>query len=393
MTTRRIAVVTGSRAEYGLLRWLMQEIEDDRDLCLQTIATGMHLSPEYGLTYKEIERDGFVISDKVEMLLSSDSQVAIAKSVGLGVIGMAETFRRLQPDVVVVLGDRFEIMAAAQASALCLIPVAHISGGEITEGAIDDFIRHTITKLSHYHFVATEEYRERVICMGEEPDRVVNCGDPGLDGIARLPLLDRDELGKQIGFDVSGPYLLVSWHPATLGAVTPEHATAELFAALDRFAGFKIVMSKPNADPGGRVIARMMEDYAQAAPQRVFLSTSLGQVRYLSAMKHAGAVVGNSSSGIVEAPGFPRPAVNIGPRQLGRLRAASIIDCPENADAIEAAIRRAVSPEFESVLARTVSLYGNCNASHQIKEFLKKVDLPHPPVKRFYDVAGKRTSQ
>jgi len=389
MAKRKICIVTGSRAEYGLLYWLMKEIQADPALQLQIIATGMHLSPEFGSTYQVIEADGFTIDAKVEMLLSSDTAVGIAKSMGLGMIGMADALDRLRPEILVVLGDRFEILAASQAALVANIHIAHISGGELTEGAIDDSIRHAISKLANFHFVAAESYRKRVIQMGESPDRVINCGDPGLDNFMRLKLLSRAELEASLGFQLAHLSLLVTYHPATLGDIAPEAGMAELLKALDRFPTATVILTKPNADAGGRVLSRMVDSYAAANPGRVYAATSLGQLRYLSAMQHCDVVVGNSSSGIVEAPAIKKPTVNIGNRQKGRLQAASIIDCVEEADDIAKAITLALSADYMRTLAQTESLYGNCNASVQIKGYLKEVSLGRSPAKRFYDLPDR----
>ncbi|MHB1100747.1 MAG: UDP-N-acetylglucosamine 2-epimerase [Burkholderiales bacterium] len=386
MARRKICVVTGSRAEYGLLYWLMKEIREDADLELQVIATGMHLSPEFGLTYRAIEEDGFSIDAKVEMLLSSDTSVGVAKSMGLGTIGFADAFERLSPDIVVLLGDRFEILSAAQAALVMRIPVAHISGGEITEGAMDDSIRHAITKMSHFHFVAAEAYRKRVIQMGEEPGRVINTGDPGLDNIRRLNLLERTELGRQIGFDLSDPFFLVTYHPVTLSDVDPIVSMKALCDALDHFPDYKVIFTKPNADMGGREIAASVDAYAATNQEKVYACQSLGQIRYLSAMRHCTAVIGNSSSGIVEAPGMKKPTVNIGDRQNGRLKADSIIDCPEEKEAIVEAIELAISPAFRTRAEQVVSLYGDSNASTRIKAFLKEADYAACMQKRFHDL-------
>ena len=385
---RKICIVTGSRAEYGLLYWLMKEIQADPALQLQVIATGMHLSPEFGLTYQAIEADGFTIDAKVEMLLSSDTAVGITKSMGLGVIGFADALNRLRPDILVVLGDRFEILAASQAALVANIPIAHISGGEITEGAIDDSIRHAISKLSNFHFVAAESYRKRVIQMGESPERVLNYGDPGLDNFERLVLLSKKELEDSLNFQLSTPTFLVTYHPATLGEVPPEKGMEELLKALDRFPQAKVILTKPNADAGGRILSKMVDNYASAQPERVVATTSLGQLRYLSAMLHCDVVVGNSSSGIVEAPAIRKASANIGKRQKGRLMAESIINCREDADEIARAITLALSDEFKLKLAQTESLYGNCNASAQIKNYLKEISLGSSPAKHFYDLPG-----
>ena len=383
---RKICVVTGTRADYGILYWLMKEIAVDPDLQLQIIATGMHLSPEFGMTYRQIESDGFHIDAKVEMLLSSDSMVGIAKSIGLGVIGFADALGMLVPDVVVVMGDRFEILAATQAAMVLNLPVAHISGGEITEGAIDDCIRHAITKMANFHFVAADIYRRRVIQMGEQPDIVFNFGDPGLDNFKRLKLLSRDDLEKTLNFSLGSPSFLVTFHPVTAGETNPQKEMQELLSALDHFPTAQIIMTKPNADTGGRIISTMVDDYSRAHPSRVHMSASLGQLRYLSAMQCCDVVIGNSSSGIVEAPAIQKPTVNIGKRQSGRLKAQSIIDCDSNVLSIINAINKSLSDEFKVVLSSTQSLYGDCNASLKIKEFLKQASCSHQTGKVFFDL-------
>jgi len=383
MTRRKICIVTGTRAEYGLLRWIMREIQSDPDLELQVIATCMHLSPEFGLTYQAIEEDGFQIDARVEMLLSSDTAVGVTKSMGLGMIGFADAFNHLRPDIVVVLGDRFEILAAASAAMIARIPLAHISGGEVTRGAIDDSIRHAITKMATYHFPGAEVYRKRIIRMGEQPANVMNFGDPGLDNLHRLPLLSRDVLERELRFPLGHPVFLVTYHPATLGSMKPELALTELLQALDRFPNSQVIFTKPNADAGGRILANMIDEFGAARPDRVLVVTSLGQVRYLSAMKHCDLVIGNSSSGIVEAPALKKASVNIGSRQDGRLRASSVIDCPEKSEAIVSAIERALSSKFQEFVANAESLYGDSDASRRIVAFLKQADMPGP--KQFYD--------
>lgn len=388
MARRKICIVTGSRAEYGLLYWLMKAIQEDRDLALQIITTGMHLSPEFGLTYTSIEADGFSIDAKVEMLVSSDTPVGITKSVGLGVIGFADALDRLQPDILVVLGDRFEILAAAQAAMFGRVPLAHISGGEVTEGAIDDSIRHAITKMALFHFVGAEPYRNRIIQMGEHPERVINCGDLGLDNIKRLDLLTRDVLGSQLGFPLDQGYFLVTYHPTTMDEIDPSIPMSQLFEALDQFPNKKIIITKPNADMGGRELGRMVDAYAALHPERIHAYTSLGQVRYLSAMKYCDIVVGNSSSGIVEAPAMKKPTVNLGSRQKGRLKASSIIDTEEDSQSIASSIQMALSPEFALILSQTESMYGSCNASEQIMHYLKHAPLDKFKYKEFYDLLG-----
>lgn len=361
----------------------MAEIQRDPDLELQVVATCMHLSPEFGLTYRTIEEDGFRINARVEMLLSSDTPVGVTKSMGLGMIGFADALNDLQPDIVVVLGDRFEILAAASAALIARIPLAHISGGEVTRGAIDDSIRHAITKMATYHFPGAEVYRERIIRMGEQPENVMNFGDPGLDNFHRLPLLSRDALEKELNFSFGYPTLLATYHPATLGSLQPEQALTELLQALDRLPHARVIFTKPNADAGGRVLAHMIDEFATTRSDRVLVSTSLGQVHYLSAMKHCDLVIGNSSSGVVEAPALKKASVNIGDRQTGRLKASSVIDCPDESGAIARAIELALSSEFQKLVASTESLYGDSDASGRIVAFLKQADLSGQ--KRFYD--------
>lgn len=381
---RKICIVTGTRAEYGLLYWLMKEVQTDPDLHLQLIATGMHLSPEFGLTYRVIEDDGFVIDAKVEMLLSSDTPVGIAKSIGLGVIGFADALDRLKPDVMVVLGDRYEILAAVQAALVARIPVAHIHGGETTEGAIDESIRHAITKMSHLHFAAAEPYRKRIIQMGEHSDTVFNCGALGVENFKRLQLLDRAQLEQSINFELGSLCFLVTYHPATLGTVGTAEAMQSLLDALDNFKDARIIFTKPNSDTEGRVLGNMIDDYAGQHSGRVAVFTSMGQVRYLSALKNVDAVIGNSSSGIIEAPACHTPTVNIGNRQTGRLKADSIIDCDESTDSIVAAISEVLTPTFREMCKRNVSVYGYDNVAGRIKHCLKHVQLN--TIKRFSDL-------
>jgi UDP-N-acetylglucosamine 2-epimerase (non-hydrolysing)/GDP/UDP-N,N'-diacetylbacillosamine 2-epimerase (hydrolysing) len=387
VTKRRICVITGSRAEYGILQRLIRAIADDPELELQLVATGSHLVPEFGLTYRAIEADGFAIDRKIEIHLASDTALGMAKSVGLGILGFADALDALAPDVVVITGDRFEMLAAAQAAFLTGIAVAHISGGEVTEGAIDDAIRHAITKLAHYHFVAAEPYRRRVIQLGEQPSTVFNVGDPALDNIALLPLLDRESLGRETGIDPRRPYFLVTYHPVTVGGEDPALGMGALISALDGRADHDVLITKPNVDAGGRMLSAMVDAFGAQRPGRVVAATSLGQLHYLSAMKHCAAVVGNSSSGIVEAPALKRPTVNIGPRQHGRLKADSIIDCAPTAPAIADALQRAISREFQAALAGVVSLYGGCDATARIHGLLKQLDLTRHRAKRFHDVA------
>lgn len=371
--TRKICIVTGSRAEYGLLFWLIKEVAADVALQLQIVATGMHLSPEFGLTYREIERDGFAIDAKVEMLLSGDNASAVTKSLGLGIIGFADAFDRLKPDVVVILGDRFEILAAAQAAALARVPIAHIHGGETTEGAFDESVRHAITKFSQLHFVAAEPYRQRVVQMGEAPDRVFIVGAPGLEYLRRTELLASTELAESLGMPLANPLFVVTYHPATLGSLPPEEAFRELLSALEEFPDATIVFTYPNADTGGRSLVRLIDRFVAQHAERVKAFVSLGQRRYLSLMHASDVVVGNSSSGLIEAPALKKPTVNIGDRQKGRIKARSIIDAEEKREDIVAAIRWALSPTFRESLANMEPPYGGGDTAERIVLHLKSV--------------------
>lgn len=326
MAKRKICVVTGTRAEYGLLRWVIDGIVKSPVLELQLIATGMHLSPEFGLTVQEIEADGHRIDRKVEMLLSSDTPVGITKSMGLGMIGFADALAELQPDLLLVLGDRFEIFAAASAALIARIPIGHIHGGELTEGAFDDAIRHSITKMAHLHFVAAEEYRQRVIQMGEHPDRVFLVGGLGVDAIKRLKLLSRDELEESLDFKLGPRNLLITFHPVTLEHNTSAHQMGELLAALDELENTHLIFTMPNADTDGRVLIQMIHEFCAIRPHAKAF-TSLGQLRYFSCIQNVDGVVGNSSSGLLEVPCFKKGTVNIGNRQKGRIQASSIINC------------------------------------------------------------------
>jgi UDP-N-acetylglucosamine 2-epimerase (non-hydrolysing)/GDP/UDP-N,N'-diacetylbacillosamine 2-epimerase (hydrolysing) len=385
---RKVCVVTGSRAEYGILQPLLTLLSADPDVELQLVVTGMHLSAEFGLTYKVIEADGFTIARKIEMLLSGDSPPAITKSIGLGVIGFADAFAALRPDLLVLLGDRFEILAAAQAALVARIPIAHIHGGEITEGAIDDPIRHAVTKMSHYHFTSAEPHRRRVIQLGEDPERVFNFGAIGHDSIAGLRLLDRTALEAALGVALGATNFLVTYHPVTLSKVGPAAAMAALFGALDRFPAARVIFTKPNSDTDGRIIATLIDNYCAANPARAVARTSLGQLRYLSAVKHVDVVIGNSSSGLIEVPELGKPTVNIGDRQRGRLKADSVIDCADDAGQIAAAIEKALSPQFRAALPSFRSPYHGDNVSARIAAVLKSAKLDDVLMKRFHDLGG-----
>ena len=383
---RAICVITGTRAEYGLLRWVMQGIKDDPDLTLQVIATGMHLSPEFGLTWREIERDGFAIDHKVEMLTSSDTSVGIAKSMGLGMIGFADALQALKPDLVLVLGDRFEIFAAVSAALVARIPIAHLHGGEATEGLIDEAIRHSITKMSHLHFVAAEEYRLRVIQLGEQPCKVHLVGGLGIDNIKRLSLLQRTELEASLDFALGAKSLLVTFHPVTLETATAEDQMTELLAALAELKDTQLIFTLPNADTDGRALIAMVQQFvATHANARAY--TSLGQLRYLSTVALVDGVVGNSSSGLAEVPSFRKGTVNIGDRQRGRLMADSVINCAPERVNIGAALQTLYSNQFQASLAAVRNPYGDGGASDKIVAQIKTTELEGILKKRFYDCA------
>jgi GDP/UDP-N,N'-diacetylbacillosamine 2-epimerase (hydrolysing) len=381
---RKVCVITGTRADYGLLRWVMQGIKEAPDLELQVVACGMHLSPEFGLTYRAIEADGFRINRRVESLTSSDTAVGLAKSMGLGLIGFADALAELRPDIVLVLGDRFEIHAAVSAALVARIPVAHLHGGELTFGAIDDALRHSITKMSHLHFVATEEYRQRVIQLGEQPDRVFVVGGLGIDSIMRLDLLDRTELESVLEFKLCPRNLLITFHPETLALSSPADQLAELLAALDALDDTGLIFTMPNADAGGRELIRMIDDYV-SRNGNARAHTSLGQLRYLSCIAHVDAVVGNSSSGLLEAPSFRKASVNIGERQRGRVQAASVINCRADRQSIGEALYRLYSPEFQASLAHVHNPYGDGGASEKVVQVLQTHSLDDIVKKMFFD--------
>lgn len=383
--TRKVCVVTGTRAEFGLLRWLMADIQNSPGLQLQVIATGMHLSPEFGLTYREIEDAGFQIDAKVEMLLSADTGTAVTKSMGLGLIGLADAYERLAPDIIVLLGDRFEIFSAAAAALIAGIPIAHLHGGETTEGAFDEAIRHSITKMSHLHFVAADEYRRRVIQLGESPDRVFNVGGLGIDAIKRIKLLNRDELEASLDFKFKERNLLITFHPVTLETDSSAQQMQELLKALHELEDTGLIFTMPNADTGGRELAKMVDDFVAAHPNsRVY--SSLGQTRYLSCMKYVDGVVGNSSSGLAEAPSMGIGTINIGDRQKGRLAASSVIQCAPAYTAITSALYELYEPNFQKDLPETVNPYGDGGASEKIVQTLLEHDLNGLLIKSFYNL-------
>lgn len=371
---RKICVVTGSRAEYGLLRWVMEGIRQSPELMLQIIATGMHLSPEFGLTYREIEQDGFQIDRKIEMLLSADTPSAIAKSMGLGMISFSDAFEELKPDILLVLGDRFEVFSAVSAAMVACIPVAHLHGGESTEGLIDEAIRHAITKMAHLHFVAADPYRQRVIQLGEEPTRVFLVGGLGVDNIRRLALLDKASLEEQLNFKFLKRNLLITFHPVTLENDTAYMQLTELLMALATLKNIGLIFTMPNADARGRKLFSLIEEFVSAC-ENACAYTSLGSFRYLSCLQYVDGIVGNSSSGLMEMPTFRKGTINIGERQRGRLKAESIIDCLPDRSSIASAIDILYSINFQNILLKTHNPYGDGGASDRIVDILKSIAL------------------
>lgn len=363
---KKICMVTSSRADYGLLYWVMREIDKDIEFQLQVIATGMHLSPEFGLTYKAIEEDGFYIDYKVEMLLSSDTPVGVAKSMGLGVIGFAEAFNVLNPDLIVLLGDRYETLSAAQAALVTKVPIAHLSGGDTTEGAFDEAIRHSITKMSHLHFVTNEQSAQRVRQLGENPEHVFAVGSPGLDYIRKANLFSRTEVEKVLGFEFQEKNFLITFHPVTLEDNCSIHHLHVLFKALSSFEGVGLIFTMPNADPEGRSFIQDIERFVGNHPKAKAF-TSMGQILYLSTMSLVDVVIGNSSSGLLEAPSFQIPTVNIGDRQKGRLRASSVIDCEPETNSVINAINEALVKDC----SKTNNPYGDGHSSEKIIAILK----------------------
>ena len=383
--TRKICVVTGTRAEYGLLRGVIEAVRDEPSFMLQLLATGSHLSPEFGLTYREIEADGFSIDRKIEILLSSDSSTGTAKSMGLAMIGFADALASLSPDLLVVLGDRFEIFAAVAAAVVTKIPIAHLHGGEITEGAFDDVLRHSISKMSQLHFVAAEDYRRRVIQLGEDPGRVFTVGGLGIDAIAQENLMTRAELESSLAFRFRERNLLVTFHPPTLEDAGVEQQMEALLVALGKLENVGLVFTLPNADAGGRALMKQVSDFVACCSCAVAFP-SLGRRRYLSCMAQVDGVIGNSSSGLLEAPAFRKGTVNIGDRQQGRLKASSVIDCAPDAEAISAAIAQLFSVQFQAGLAQVVNPYGEAGACRRIVEQLRRTDFRGLIKKCFYDL-------
>lgn len=385
---KRIGIMTGTRAEYGLLKSLMQEINKDNDLELYLIVSGMHLSPEFGMTYQEIEEDGFEINAKVEMLLSSDSPAGISKSIGLGVIGFADEFQRADLDMLILLGDRYEALSAAICALVMRIPIAHLHGGELTEGAIDEGIRHSITKMSYLHFTSTEQYRNRVIQLGENPERVFYVGALGVENIKKINLMTKEELERSIHFEIDENTVIVTYHPVTLENNTVEEQFLNLLEVLDRNPKIRMIFTKTNADTNGRIVNELIDKYAAQNSERACAFMSLGQKRYLSALKYCRIVIGNSSSGIIEAPSFGKPIINIGDRQKGRICADSVINCGYTQQEIQRAMETALTEEFENKARNCRNPYEKENTAANIISVIKdyllndKIKLK----KGFYDI-------
>ncbi|MBD8349071.1 UDP-N-acetylglucosamine 2-epimerase [Dysgonomonas sp. HGC4] len=383
---RKICVVTGTRAEYGILSHLMSLIEDSNDLQLQIIATNMHLSPEFGLTYKEIENDGFIINKKVQMLVSSDTESATVKSIGLACIGLADAYEDLMPDLILILGDRYEMLAAATAALIYKIPVAHLHGGEITEGAYDDAIRHAITKMSHLHFTSTEEYRERVIQLGETPTRVFNVGALGVENILSTPFLSKKDLEDSIGFDLGEKSLLITFHPVTLGNSSSEEQFNNLLYVLNEYIDkYRIIFTMPNSDTDGRVIMQLINQFVSKSNGYASVYSSLGRLRYFSALKYVDAVIGNSSSGIIEVPSFGIPTLNIGDRQKGRIAASSVLDCRTTIDDIRKGMTILLSSKMKEKALLKKNPYMKEHTSQNILNTLSNYPLDNIIRKIFYD--------
>jgi UDP-hydrolysing UDP-N-acetyl-D-glucosamine 2-epimerase len=381
MSQRKVCVVTGTRAEYGLFYPIMKKIEKSEKLQLQLIATTMHLSPEFGLTYTQIEKDGFKIDEKVENLLCADTKSSIAKSTGLATLLLSDSFRRLKPDVILLLGDRYETLAAATAALLMNIPIAHIHGGEITEGAVDEQIRHAITKMSYLHFTSTEVYRQRVIQMGEEPTRVFNTGAPGIDNIKNMQLLSLEALEHDLNWKFGQQSALFTYHPVTLDKTPAKEQILAILKQLEKF-DLNILFTYANADDQGNIINQHIEAFCHQNPKKYKVVKSLGQLRYLSAMKHVNLLIGNTSSGIIEAASFHKPVVNIGHRQQGRLQSGNVINC--TIDTLTQAIKKALTPAFQQHCSKIKNIYGNGHSADTIVRILETIQLSSH--KKFYDM-------
>ena len=382
---KTICVVTATRAEYGLLKPLIFKLKEDKDIDLKLAVTGMHLSPEFGLTYKEIINDNIEIDEKIEILMSSDTNVGVCKSMAMAMMSFSEYFNRIKPDMLIILGDRYEIFSIASVATVLNIPIAHLHGGELTEGAYDDAFRHSITKMSYLHFTSCEEYRKRVIQLGENPNRVFNVGAIGLDNVKNSKLLTLKELEESLNFKLDSPYAVVTFHPETLGNIKASEQCKNLLEALDYFKNMKFIITKANGDNGGREINKIIDEFSEKNKDRIIVVHSLGSIRYLSALKYSTMVIGNSSSGIIEAPFFKIPTINIGDRQKGRIQGKSIINCISDKNSIINAINTALSKEFKEKIKNIENLYGNGDTSLKILNKLKE-NININLKKEFYDL-------
>lgn len=392
---KTICIVTGSRAEYGLLKPVILGLAATQLFSLKIVVTGMHLANEFGSTYQEIEADGIPIDSKIEVLQDEDSTLAMSKAIGIGVIRFAEYFEKKRPDLLIVLGDRFEIFAAATAAAVACIPIAHLHGGETTEGAVDEYFRHSISKMSCLHFTSAEQYRQRLINMGEAPNRVFSVGALGVENILKMSLLPKNELAKSIGFDLNPPYALITFHPVTMEKDAALGQIEVLLAAVDEITDLNFIFTKSNADACGRLINRKIDAYC-AKKDNAIAITSMGTLRYLSAMNHCEMVIGNSSSGIIETPSFNKPTINIGDRQKGRICAKSVISCEPEKHSILNSIAKARSQQFLHEIAGQVNPYGDGKTSQKIVAVLQDFLDTNNPIslkKRFYDVGEQYNVQ
>lgn len=382
---RKVCFVTGTRAEYGLLSRLMNLVKEDNDLQLQVIATNMHLMPEYGETYKEIEKDGFSIDKKVYMHKPSDDAHGIISSMAEEMQGMNDALAELNPDILVLLGDRYEILVAAQVALIHRIPIAHIHGGEVTEGAFDDAIRHSVTKMSSLHFTSCEEYRHRVIQMGEQPSRVFNVGSLGVENIKAVPLMGKEELETSLDFKIEGQTILVTYHPMTLGSNSAKDIH-EFLDALEEFKDLKVIFTMPNSDTGRDAIALAIENYVQKHQGQAKAFTSLGLKRYLSTLQYVKAAVGNSSSGIIEVPSFGIPTLNIGDRQKGRLASKSVVNSGTSKEEVIVGLKYCLSEKMQKAANNYENPYAKPNTAQLIFQELKIVELKGLNLKTFYDL-------
>ena len=385
---RSIAVVTGTRAEYGLLRHLIKLINDSHEFELQLIVTGSHLSKKFGETYKEIEGDGFIINRKIDLLLVSDAPLGLAKSTSIGLAGFGEAFDTIKPDLVLVLGDRFEILSAVIAAMFARIPIAHLHGGELTEGVIDEAIRHSITKFSHLHFVGNDEYRKRVIQLGENPNMVFNVGGLGVDAIKNINLLSKFELENSLGIKFKNKNLLITFHPVTLEKHSSLFQMSELLDALSDLEDTCLIFTMPNADTDSQIIFDLIEDFV-SKNKNAHVFTSLGQLRYLSCIAQVDAVIGNSSSGLTEVPTFNKATINIGSRQKGRIQSNSVINCHPISVDIKNSIKKSYTDQFKDLLMSTKNPYGDGGAAQRIINILSLVDFSSLIHKEFFDLESK----